>query len=159
MQIPLRKPAAVAKLRGGAAASGLSGMVRFYQLTGGVLVEADVTGLPGNTDGFFGFHIHSGGDCSGDGFPFVGSHYDPVGVPHPRHAGDLPPLLSRGGRAWLAVITDRFSVADIIGRTVLIHEMTDDFHSQPSGNAGGKIACGVIEGRGQVNREILPEKY
>lgn len=146
MQIPSGRLAAVARIRGSAAASGLSGTVRFYQLPGSVLVEADVTGLPKNQDGFFGFHIHSGGDCSGEGFPYVGTHYDPKGVPHPQHAGDLPPLLSRGGRAWMAVKTDRFSVSDVIGRAVLIHEMTDDFHTQPAGNTGSKIGCGVIDG-------------
>lgn len=123
----------------------LSGYVRFYQLPGGVLVEADISGLPGNADGFYGFHIHNGSACAGAGFSAAGSHYDPANQPHPRHAGDLPPLMAAGGKAYLAVMTDRFSVADILGRTVVIHDRPDDLRSQPTGDAGAKIACGVIE--------------
>lgn len=63
---------------------------------------------------------------------------------HPKHAGDLPPLLACQGSAYLSVKTDRFCVEDILGRTVVIHSDPDDFHSQPAGNAGKKIACGVI---------------
>lgn len=80
----------------------------------------------------------------GNDFAATGSHYDPGKQSHPRHAGDLPPLMSFGGRAYLAVMTDRFSIRDIIGRTIVIHAMPDDFRSQPAGNAGTKIACGVI---------------
>ena len=83
--------------------------------------------------------------CGGAGFPGTGGHFNPAGAPHPAHAGDLPPLLSCGGRAYLAVLTDRFTVADIIGRTVVIHGGSDDFRSQPAGDAGTKIACGVIK--------------
>ena len=74
----------------------------------------------------------------------TGSHYDPSGTPHPKHAGDLPPLLLCNGGAFLAVRTDRFRVEDILGRTVVIHSGPDDFKSQPAGNAGKKLACGVI---------------
>lgn len=58
--------------------------------------------------------------------------------------GDLPPLLSMGGRAFLAVETGRFTPCEVVGRTVVIHGSADDFHTQPAGNAGKKIACGVI---------------
>ena len=63
---------------------------------------------------------------------------------HPKHAGDLPPLLVCRGNAYLSVKTDRFTVNEIIGRTVVIHSDPDDFHSLPAGNAGMKIGCGVI---------------
>lgn len=63
---------------------------------------------------------------------------------HPKHAGDLPPLLECKGQAYLSVKTDRFTVDEIIGRTVIIHSDSDDFSTQPTGNAGRKIACGVI---------------
>lgn len=138
---------AVAVIRGDRKNPLLKGKVRFYQRPGGVLVVAEVSGLPNSQDGFFGFHIHDGSSCMGEGFSATGSHYDRGRNPHPRHAGDLPPLLSYGGRAYLAVITDRFSIGDIVGRTVVIHGKADDFRSQPSGNAGEKIACGVITGR------------
>ena len=71
-------------------------------------------------------------------------HYNPKGTPHPEHAGDLPPLLSNHGMAWMAVYTDRFYPEDVVGRTVIIHEKADDFRSQPSGDAGEMIACGEI---------------
>lgn len=138
------RPSAVARVNGGKEAPMLRGWVRFYQRPGGILVEADMEGLPNSPEGFYGFHIHTGGSCMGAGFSATGSHYDPGKQPHPRHAGDLPPLMSYGGRAYLAVMTDRFSIRDIIGRTVVIHAMPDDFRSQPAGNAGTKIACGVI---------------
>ena len=144
MRIQLNQPSAVARLRGGKDAVGLSGTVRFFQQPGGVIVEIRVSGLPYNSTGMYGFHIHEGVACSGIDFSATGGHYNPKGMPHPRHAGDLPSLLSCGGRAYLAVMTDRFSVQDILGRTIVIHGMADDFASQPSGNAGEKIACGVI---------------
>ncbi len=122
----------------------LRGSVSFYQRSGGVLVVARVSGLP-RQDGFYGFHIHEGESCAGEGFADTGSHYNPTGMPHPNHAGDLPPLLGHSGRAYLAVMTDRFSIADVLGRTVVIHSGPDDFTTQPAGNAGTKIGCGVIK--------------
>ena len=92
----------------------------------------------------FAVHIHEGSDCGGTDFSDTGGHYNPDAREHPRHAGDLPPLLSMGGRAFLAVETGRFTPCDVVGRTVVIHGSTDDFHTQPAGNAGKKIACGVI---------------
>lgn len=139
------RPDAVAYVRGGADAPNINGQVQFYQEPNSVLVVADVAGLPQNSEtGFFGFHIHEGNSCAGTGFPQTGSHYNPIGADHPKHAGDLPPLMMQQGRAHLAVRTDRFRVQDILGRTVVIHSNPDDFHTQPAGNAGNKIACGVI---------------
>jgi len=101
--------------------------------------------LPENISGFFAMHIHQGDNCGQEDSGSPG-HYDPDGVPHPRHRGDLPLLLSQNGRAVLAAETNRFSVWEVIGKTVVIHSGPDDYHSQPSGNAGRKIACGVIKG-------------
>ena len=132
-------------MQGGPEAPCLSGEVQFYQKRGAVLVAVHVSGLPRESEaGFFALHIHEGGSCSGENFSDTGGHYNPHNEAHPRHAGDLPPLLLCGGGAYLAVLTDRFSVADVIGRTVVIHGGADDFHTQPAGNAGTKIACGVI---------------
>jgi len=63
---------------------------------------------------------------------------------HPHHAGDLPPLFGNNGYALSMFLTTRFSVSEIIGRTVILHSAPDDFTSQPAGNSGVKIACGVI---------------
>ena len=145
MQHCRKCPDAVAEIRGGMEAPKLSGCVEFYQEKGCVLIVARISGLPRESEtGFFGFHIHQGESCSGADFSGTGSHYNPAERAHPKHAGDLPPLLACHGSAYLLFKTDRFSVCEIIGRTVVIHSDPDDFHTQPAGNAGKKIACGVI---------------
>lgn len=145
LRYPAQRPKAVACISGGREHPGISGTVSFYPRNRSVLIVAEICGLPENDSGFFAFHIHEGGSCTGEGFRDTGGHFDPGGQPYPRHAGDLPPLLSRRGRAFLAVETDRFSIGEILGRTVVIHGGADDFHTQPAGNAGEKIACGVIQ--------------
>ena len=126
----------------------LSGCVQFYQQKDCVLIVAEIWGLPMESEtGFFGFHIHQGESCFGADFSDTGSHYNPVEQMHPKHAGDLPPLMCCRGNAYLAVKTDRFTVHDVVGKTVVIHSDPDDFHTQPAGNAGKKIACGVIRKR------------
>ena len=134
---------AVAYLRGSKDLPLLRGTVGFFQQRGGVLVVADVSGLP-KKDGFFGFHIHAGGSCAGLDFPETMGHFNPLGAAHPNHAGDLPPLLGCNGKAYMQVLTDRFSIQDVLGRTVVIHSDPDDFKTQPAGNSGTKIACGEI---------------
>lgn len=133
---------------------GISGVIRFYQTRHGALVAAEVSGLPAGEEPcgsrVFGFHIHSGERCAGDGAdPFAAAlgHYNPEGCPHPEHAGDMPPLFGNRGYAFQVFLTDRFSVREIIGKTVIIHSSPDDFTSQPAGNAGTKIACGQIRAR------------
>ena len=145
MQCCKRNPDAVARIYGGMDALQLSGCVQFYQENGCVLIVARIFGLPQESEtGFFGFHIHQGEACTGTDFVGTGGHYNPTDQTHPKHSGDLPSLLQCQGNAYLTVRTDRFTVDEIIGRTVVIHSDPDDFHSQPAGNAGIKIACGVI---------------
>lgn len=135
---------ASACIHGGEAHPGISGKVTFTPCGKGTLVSARISGLPESETGFFAFHIHEGADCRGQGFSDTGGHFNPRGRAHPMHSGDLPPLLSCGGEACMEVLTGRFRVQEVIGRTVVIHSLPDDFRSQPSGNAGDKIACGVI---------------
>ena len=147
MHTPSQAPAAIAHISGGPDAA-LSGIVSFFPQERGTLVTAQIHGLP-HEEGpcasrVFGFHIHEGGSCTPSNFEDTGGHYDPEGCAHPQHAGDLPPLFGCGGDAYLSVLTDRFSVPDVIGRTVVIHSDPDDFASQPSGHAGTRIGCGVI---------------
>ena len=130
MLIPTRRPDASAVLTGTA-----RGTIRFWQTPGGVIMEARVRGLPQTETGFFAFHIHESA---------AGGHYDPIGRPHPHHAGDLPPLLACGSEAWLVLRTCRFRLSEVLGRTAVIHRGPDDFRTQPSGNPGEKIAQGVI---------------
>lgn len=139
-------PSAMATLRGSAVYPDLRGTVRFFETTGGIIVIADVTGLPMQAEcgGVFGFHIHEGMGCGGDDFAETLGHYNPTNCPHPYHAGDLPPLFSNDGAAYMAVLTERFTLSEIRGRTVVIHLNPDDFMTQPAGNSGRKIACGVI---------------
>lgn len=142
---------AAAAVTGGEDCPGLSGTVRFYQTGDGVIVCAEISGLPHDDapcqGRIFGFHIHTGTDCGGnmdDPFAHAMSHYNPGGCAHPYHAGDLPPLFGNGGLALCAFLTNRFSIDEVIGKTVIIHDHPDDFTTQPSGDSGTKIACGVI---------------
>lgn len=142
------KPRAVAWVTGKGDTAGLSGLVKFYDTPyGGVLVEAEVFGLPNiseqhSTD-FYAMHIHQFGNCSG-AFERTGEHYNPTGAPHPDHAGDLIPLLGNQGYAWTAFYDKRLSIDDLIGKSVVIHSRRDDFRTQPAGDSGTKIACGEI---------------
>ncbi len=145
-----RHPSAVAYVSGSSGYSLIKGIVRFYRSAYGVFVVAQVSGLPIGSmcaSPIFGFHIHEGASCSGnadDPFADTLTHYNPKGCQHPYHAGDLPPLFGANGYAYSAVLTNRFTIDEIIGKTIVIHSSPDDFTSQPSGNAGKKIACGVI---------------
>ncbi len=147
-----KKADAVALIEGSDKYVNLKGRVLFYQLKYGVIVRAEVTGLPVQNrecrKGIFAFHIHEGTKCIGNGdepFPMTHGHYNPHSCPHPYHSGDMPPLFAVNSKALLAFLTDRFTVGEIIGKTVIIHSWPDDFTTQPSGNPGEKIACGIIK--------------
>lgn len=146
-----RSPNARAILSGSPEYPNIKGKVDFYKTKMGVLLSAEVEGLPQGTgtcsSNIFAFHIHEGNSCTGnseDPFANAMTHYNPDNCPHPAHAGDLPPLFGNNGYAYMSVLTDRFSVTEVIGRTVIIHLSPDDFTTQPSGNSGAKIACGRI---------------
>jgi Cu-Zn family superoxide dismutase len=144
-------PAAVAVLeptKGNAAA----GEVTFVQKGDKVVVVAQVSGL---TPGSHGFHIHEKGDCSsGDGMS-AGGHFNPQGKPHgdpdsaDHHAGDMPMLIADGYgdaklRAALAVVTVASGAStDVTGKSVIVHKDADDYKTQPTGNSGARVACGV----------------
>lgn len=148
---------AVSRVKGGPLAPDLMGVVYFMEVPEGVEVYAEVTGLPDyqpGTDenlpiGPHGFHIHEFGNCDiGDPqnpFQAAGDHWNPENQPHGNHAGDFPVLFSNHGRAAMYFFTDKFKVADIIGKSVIIHQSPDDYRSQPSGNAGKRLACGIIK--------------
>lgn len=145
------RPRAAAHIAGSGEYPDIFGRLELYPAGHGTLVAAELWGLPRETGPcggrIFAFHIHSGGECAGNGEdPFADAlgHFDPAGCPHPRHAGDMPPLFGSRGHAFLAFLTDRFTVGEVVGRTVIVHAMPDDFTTQPSGAAGKKIACGVI---------------
>lgn len=140
---------AYARLRGDAAHSQISGTVTFQKETRGIIVTVQVEGLPmqQSCGGVFAFHIHERAGCNADTqppFADAGGHYNPKNCPHPYHAGDLPPLFSNDGFAYMQVLTNRFTIEEIIGRSVIIHDGVDDFTTQPAGNAGNRIVCGEI---------------
>ena len=129
------------------------GAVHFEDVAGGVHVTAVLEGLsPGGTHAI---HVHEFGDCSAPDGMSTGGHYNPDGHPHAgpdaamHHAGDFGNLIADAtGRATLDFVTDNLTVAGehnpVIGRAIIVHAKADDMATQPTGNAGARIACGVI---------------
>ena len=130
-----------------------TGTVTFVQVGDRVHVHAVVSGLaPGREHAF---HIHEVGDCSAPDAASAKGDFNPFGKPHAhystpeRHAGDMPALQADAqGRADLDVSLDIITLADgpanILGRSVVVHARPDDYRTQPDGNSGPRIACGVI---------------
>ncbi|MDD3920688.1 MAG: superoxide dismutase family protein [Eubacteriales bacterium] len=153
LYIPLtRAPAARADIKGSADYPALTGYANFYPYRNGVFMVTEVWGLPYDTSpcgsNVLGLHLHENGDCAPTGgaqaFSSAGGHFNPRSCPHPMHAGDLPPLFSNHGYAYQGFYSDRLSIRDILGRAIVIHSQRDDFSSQPAGDSGSRIACGII---------------
>ena len=129
------------------------GTVEFTQEAGGVRVVANLTGL---TEGDHGFHIHEKGDCSAADGTSAGGHFNPEGTAHgapdaaERHVGDLGNITAdASGQATYNLLDTHLELNgdnNIIGLAVIVHALPDDF-SQPTGAAGARVGCGVIEGR------------
>lgn len=140
-------PVAAAIINGNPSHQHLTGIVQFYYVPfGGMIIAVELAGLPASTvDGpeFLGFHIHETGDCSDD-FAHSGMHYNPKNQQHPHHLGDLPSILNNNGYAYAIMYSSFLKTSDILGRAVIIHGQRDDFTTQPSGDSGEKIGCGVI---------------
>jgi Cu-Zn family superoxide dismutase len=149
--LPAYAQSAVARLeptKGNATA----GTVMFTQKGDKVAIEAKVSGL---TPGGHGFHIHEKGDCSsGDGMS-AGGHFNPTGKPHgnpsvpDHHTGDMPMLVAdASGNASLSTelgaMTIGSGASDIVGKAVIVHKDADDYTTQPTGNSGARVACGLI---------------
>ena len=129
-----------------------AGTVTFTQKGDKVSVEAKVSGL---TPGGHGFHIHEKGDCSsGDGMS-AGGHFNPTAKPHgnpsvpDHHTGDMPMLVAdASGNASLSIELGAMTVGsgatDVIGKAVIVHKDADDYTTQPTGNSGARLACGLI---------------
>jgi Cu-Zn family superoxide dismutase len=77
-------------------------------------------------------------------FTAAGEHWNPHQQPHGNHAGDFPVLFSNDGYARMTFFTNTFSAADAVGKAVILHQNPDDYRSQPSGNAGKRLACGIV---------------
>ncbi|HEV8553434.1 MAG TPA: superoxide dismutase family protein [Casimicrobiaceae bacterium] len=129
-----------------------AGTVTFAQKGDKVMVTAKVSGL---APGAHGFHVHEKGDCSASDGMSAGGHFNPTGKPHgdpnapDHHAGDMPMLQAdASGNATLSAelgpMTVGSGVTDIVGKSVIVHKDPDDFKTQPTGNSGARVACGVI---------------
>jgi Cu-Zn family superoxide dismutase len=146
-------PVATAELRDAQGAS--VGTATLEEGATGVRIALDLTGLP---EGPHGFHIHQTGECTAPTFESAGGHFNPTGAQHglenPQgpHAGDMQNLdVSSGGVAQIATDNERISLApgpnsvlDADGSAIVIHAAADDNVTDPSGNSGDRIACGVI---------------
>lgn len=148
---------AVAYIKGGPFAPSITGTVIFTEVPGGTEVFVEVNGLPpykpaanGNPPvGPHGFHIHENGACDignpAEPFKSAGEHWNPTNQPHGNHAGDFPVLFSNNGYSRMTFFTSKFNVAQVIGKSVIIHESPDDYRTQPAGASGRRLACGVIQ--------------
>jgi superoxide dismutase, Cu-Zn family len=131
--------------------SEVKGTVTFIREGSTTLVEATLSGL---TPGLHGFHIHEKGDCSAPDAASAGGHFNPTGMPHAgpeahdRHVGDFGNIeADASGNARFSKIFSNLQfegAASIIGKAVIVHAKADDLKTQPSGDAGGRVACGVI---------------
>ena len=154
-QTPAEKPAgpskAVAVLHP-TAGNKVSGTVTFTQVADGVRIHADIAGL---TSGNHGFHIHEFGDCSAADATSAGAHFNPTHQPHAgpdataRHEGDMGNVQAdASGKATLEYVDHQISLTNgersAIGRSVVVHVKADDLKTQPTGDSGARVACGVI---------------
>src|SRR5215831_8902546 len=130
----------------------VSGTVTFTPVADGVQVHAEITGL---TPGKHGFHVHEFGDCSGADASSAGAHFNPTNQPHAgpdaaaRHEGDMGNVeADSSGKATLEYVDHQISLTNdqqsVIGRSVVVHAKADDLKSQPAGDSGARVACGVI---------------
>lgn len=139
-----------------AAGATAGGTLNFAIAAGGVRMTGGLTGLDAN--GTHAVHIHENGDCSAPDFESAGEHFDPDGQPHgdragdgPHHAGDMPNQVAdaagnvRVDQLLTGLRIDSGDAHDIVGKAVVVHAKADDYTTQPSGDSGGRIACGVIE--------------
>jgi Cu-Zn family superoxide dismutase len=136
--------------------SQVSGTVSFTPRGDAVVVEARLSGL---APGPHGFHVHEAGDCSAADASSAKGHFNPTAQRHghhgtaERHAGDLPNLVADASgmaiyRAEVSSLRLTEGATGIVGRSVVIHADADDYQSQPAGNSGKRIGCGVIALRG-----------
>jgi Cu-Zn family superoxide dismutase len=128
------------------------GLVMFHEMDGQLMVHAQLTGLkPGAEQGF---HVHETGSCASTDGSSAGGHFNPGNQPHgpqaaAHHAGDLPALKADAeGRVDQKIMlvgpTVKEGPASLVGRSVIVHAQADDYSTQPTGNSGARVACGVI---------------
>lgn len=155
--VPAKTGAGATANLAGPEGSKVAGKVIFKEIPQGVAIVAHVSGVSGA--GPRGFHLHEVGECTPPDFTTAGSHFNPGGAPHgardaaKHHAGDLGNIqINADGTGTLELTSHSLTVvpgpSSVVGRAVILHEKADDLVTQPTGNAGGRIACGVIRGDG-----------
>jgi Cu-Zn family superoxide dismutase len=138
-----------------ASGSNVTGEANFTEEEGTILFKLSVENL---TPGEHAVHLHEKGDCSAEDASSAGGHWNPTMKPHGKresggsfHKGDIANMnVGNDGKGSLELSIEGWSIGgadstNIVGKSVIIHEKADDFTSQPSGNAGGRISCGVIK--------------
>jgi Cu-Zn family superoxide dismutase len=152
-------PAMTITLQGATTDSDFTGTVTVTPEGSGVRIAAHVTGV--DTDGKHGIHVHENGLCDHEGeggkhFTSAGGHFNPAGVEHacpptePRHAGDLGNVEVTGGAGHLELSVPNLTVDQINGKAIILHAGEDDCKTQPTGNSGDRLACGVAGGTGTM---------
>lgn len=133
--------------------SSLTGSATFTQVGDAVRLELHVNGAP---DGEHAVHIHERGDCSAEDGTSAGGHWNPAGVDHgqwghpPHHLGDIGNMTVADGHGMISLENAPWTIgdggpSDVVGKAVIVHAGVDDFKTQPTGAAGGRIGCGVIQ--------------
>src|SRR6266850_1598971 len=133
--------------------STVTGTATFTELANGVKVVVDIENA---TPGAHGLHIHEKGDCSAPDAMSAGAHFNPAGNPHAgprdkgRHNGDFGNInIGQDGKGHLEIVDDLVTVkpgpTSVVGKSIIFHEQTDDLKTQPAGNSGARLGCGVIQ--------------
>ena len=148
------------KMRGSMAVASLTptqgnavrGLVMFHEMDGHLMAHAQISGLVANSE--HGFHLHEQGSCASVDGTSAGGHFNPGRVAHgpqdgEHHAGDMPSLIANADgvinqKIMLMGVTVKDGPTSINGRSVILHAAADDYKTQPTGNSGARIACGVI---------------
>jgi Cu-Zn family superoxide dismutase len=143
--------------------SGVSGRVVLTEVDDGVEIQVDVTGLE---PGEHGFHVHEYGDCSAPDGSSAGGHFAPLGHEHggvemPSHAGDFGNITANDeGQAIAEMTVDKITLGpgetSVVGRAVIVHAGADDLTTQPAGDSGPRVACGVIRLEGEATEPVMP---
>jgi Cu-Zn family superoxide dismutase len=146
---------ATATLQGAPTDTDFKGTITFTPEGNGVRVVAHLEGV--DADGQHGFHVHQTGECThGEGdkhFTSAGGHFNPANTDHacpptePRHAGDLGNIEVKGGTGDLEETSTLLSLSgpnSVVGKAIILHAKADDCKTQPTGDAGDRLACGVV---------------
>ncbi|HET6373491.1 MAG TPA: superoxide dismutase family protein [Candidatus Polarisedimenticolia bacterium] len=148
---PMKKAVAVIESKSG---SHVTGKASFHEANGKVTLKIRIEGAE---PGLHAVHLHEKGDCSAPDAASAGGHWNPTQSDHgkwavsPFHHGDIGNIeVGANGKGTFILTTDLWTIGgppetDVIGKGIIIHAKVDDFTTQPTGNAGGRVGCGVVQ--------------